>query len=108
MAESKFGRNKHKGKVTFDTESRTVGMETQASKSICVDKGMMTNLRPANIRVIGIANHATKSVWQGVRKLKLSDSLYHFCSLRNLARTVERKGRSLKFLIKVNFLLKET
>ena len=46
-------------------------MDTQASRSICIDRRMMKNLRPVNIRVLGIAN--TKTVWQGDWVLPITD-----------------------------------
>ena len=72
MAEKRNGKRTRK-KTTFDTDSRPVGMDTQASKSICTDSDMMTNLRPANIRVLGIANTKTLCKWQGDWMLPIAD-----------------------------------
>ena len=73
MAEKRQSKSNRKRTVTFDTDSRPVGMDTQASKSICIDPSMMDNLRPANIRVLGIANTKTVCKWQGDWRLPITD-----------------------------------
>ena len=73
VIQAAMAKSKRKPKVTFDVESKPVGMDTQASKSICVDPSMMTNLRPANIRVLGIANTQTLCKWQGDWNLSITD-----------------------------------
>ena len=59
IIQASMAKSKRKPKVTCDVESKSVGMDTQALKSICIDPSMMTNLRPANIKVLGIANTQT-------------------------------------------------
>ena len=54
VIQASMAKYKRKPKVTFDVESRPVGLDTQASKSICIDPSMMTNLRPANLKVVSL------------------------------------------------------
>ena len=73
MAEKQSPNKPRRTKTTFDTESKPVGMDTQASRSICTEPSMMINLRPANIRVLGISNTKTICKWQGDWRLPITD-----------------------------------
>ena len=73
MAEQQINKGLKKERTRFDTGSSPVGMDTQASRSICIDRRMMRNLRPVNIRVLGIANTKTVCKWQGDWVLPITD-----------------------------------
>ena len=73
MAEKQSPNKSRRTKTTFDTESTPVGMDTQASRSICTEPSMMVNLRPANIRVLGTSNTKTVCKWQGDWRLPITD-----------------------------------
>ena len=73
MAGKQANKGLKKERTEFDTGSSPVGMDTQASKSICIDRRMMRTLRPVNIRVLGIANTKTVCKWQGDWVLPITD-----------------------------------
>ena len=73
MAEKQSPNKSRRTKTTFDTESKPVGMHTQASRSICTELSMMANLSPANIRVLGISNTKTACKWQGDWRLPITN-----------------------------------